>query len=105
MFIGTQLLNFRQELFLNLTRCTEGTEWITVNVNASKAIPNLEFIIAHVTEIGRLHYVIKDYINSNKENFSRVVKALKLDLQKEIDSYYVYINTWVNIINYYRQFL
>lgn len=101
MSAGTQTLNFVRELFLNLTRCTEGAEWIKADADARKTIPNLEIMITHVTEIGRLHYVIKDYVNTNRDDFSSVAKALRFDLQKEIDFYYAYTNTWASDLGNY----
>ncbi|VVC25605.1 Gamma-tubulin complex component protein [Cinara cedri] len=92
---GTQLSNFGQELFLNLTRCTEGEEWIKADANTCKEIPCLEFLKTHAIEIGRLHFVVKNYINSIQKNCSRVIKALRFDLETEIDSYYVYVNIWI----------
>lgn len=90
-------LDFEREIFLNLTRCTDGAEWIKADAAACRAIPDLELTMTRVTEIGRFHYVIRDYLNSNRDDFSSVVKALRFDLQKEIDLYYVYTSTWVNI--------
>lgn len=58
-------------------------------------IPNLEFVIKHVNELGRLHKIIKDYINTDSEHTGSVAKALRFSLQEKMNLYYVYVNNWV----------
>lgn len=96
-------IQFGQELLLNLTRCSQGVILHTIDTHVYKTIPNLEFIVTHLTELGRLHNTIKNYINANHENCGRVVKTLKFVLQKEINSYYIYVNKWVCIIYFHHQ--
>lgn len=61
-------------------------------------IPNLEFVIKHVNELGRLHKIIKDYINTDSEHTGSVAKALRFSLQEKMNLYYVYVNNWVSNI-------
>jgi len=61
-------------------------------------IPNLEFVIKHVNELGRLHKIIKDYINTDNEHTGSVAKALRFSLQETVNLYYVYVNNWVSNI-------
>lgn len=61
-------------------------------------IPNLEFVIKHVNELGRLHKIIKDYINTDIEHTGSVAKALRFSLQEKMNLYYVYVNNWVSNI-------
>lgn len=59
-------------------------------------IPNLEFVVKHVNELGRLHKIIKDYVNADNEHTGLVAKALRFSLQGKINSYYIYVNKWVS---------
>lgn len=83
-------------MLLNLTQRSQGVECIKMDANqACKVIPKLEYMIIHVTELGRLHNVIKNYVNLHNKHCGRVADAFRFALQKEINSYYVYINMWV----------
>jgi len=55
-------------------------------------------VLTQVNELGRLHKIIKDYINDDSEHNGSVAKALRFSLQEKINSYYVYVNNWVSSI-------
>ena len=55
-------------------------------------------MLKQVNELGRLHKMIKDYINNDSEHNGSVAKALRFSLQEKINSYYVYVNNWVSNI-------
>jgi len=66
-------------------------------------IPNLEFVVTHMNELGRLHKTIKDYVNAGNEHSGRVAKSLRFSLQEKINSYYFYVNNWVSTDGHNRQ--
>lgn len=74
-------------------------KWVkSDNDNTCIIIPNLEFVVKHVNELGSLHKIIKDYVNDDNEHNGCVAKALRFSLQEKINSYYVYVNKWVSNI-------
>lgn len=92
----------RSYMLSNLIQCSQGAKWIEMNANKCEMIPGLEFMVDPVTELGHLHNIIKDYVNKvNRKCCGRIIKALNSALEKEINSYYAYINTWVNNIATY----
>lgn len=93
---------FGQKILLDLAQRSQGMECIKMDAYPCKTIPNLELIITHVTELGRLHNVIKNYVYSDNEHCGHVAKALRFDLLQEINSYHVYINMWVSNNNRIR---
>lgn len=84
-------------MFLNLTECSQ-EEWIETNPPVvRKMIPNSTLIKANVIECRRLHNVIKEYVDAKNEHCKgHVAKAFRFVLQKEINSYYAYVNKWVS---------
>lgn len=92
-------IQFGRELLLNLTQYGQGMKWVkSDNDTTCITIPNLEFVVKHASELGRLHKIIKDYVNDDKEHSGLVAKALKFSLQEKINSYYTYVNKWVSNI-------
>lgn len=92
-------MQFGRELILNLTQYGQDMEWVKSIINATSiTIPNLEFVVTHVNELGRLHKIVKDYVNIVNEHNGCVAKVLKLCLQEKMNSYYVYVNKWVRNI-------
>lgn len=89
----------RGQLFSNLMQCSRGAKRIETDANAVEMIPGLEFMVDPITELGRLHNIIKHYVDEVDETCNgRTVKALRTALTKEINSYYAYMNTWASII-------
>eukprot|EP00102_Acyrthosiphon_pisum_P013929 XP_008183718.2 PREDICTED: gamma-tubulin complex component 3 homolog [Acyrthosiphon pisum] len=96
-FLTDARLKYARELLLSLTQFGQGIKWVkSDNDNTCIIIPNLEFVVKHVNELGRLHKIIKDYVKTDNEHFGRVAKALRFSLQDKINSYYVYVNKWLS---------
>jgi len=90
---------FGRVLLLNLTQYGHSMKWVkSDNDTACITIPNLEFVIKDVNELGRLHKIIKDYVNADSEHNGLVAKALRFSLHEKINSYYLYVNKWVSHI-------
>ncbi|KAL4132123.1 hypothetical protein QTP88_009332 [Uroleucon formosanum] len=89
-------IEYARELLLNLTQFGQGIKWEkSDNHNTCIIIPNLEFVVKHVNELGRLHKIIKDYVKADNQHIGSVAKALRFSLQEKINSYYVYVNKWL----------
>ncbi|XP_022162682.1 gamma-tubulin complex component 3 homolog [Myzus persicae] len=96
-FLTDARIQFGRELLLNLTQYGQGMKWVkSDNDTTCITIPNLEFVVKHASELGRLHKIIKDYVNDDKEHSGLVAKALKFSLQEKINSYYTYVNKWLH---------
>ncbi|XP_050057726.1 gamma-tubulin complex component 3 homolog isoform X2 [Aphis gossypii] len=94
-YLGTRIKCGR-ELLLNLTQYDQDIKWMESDKETALiTIPNLEFVIKHVNELGRLHKIIKDYINTDSEHTGSVAKALRFSLQEKMNLYYVYVNNWL----------
>jgi hypothetical protein len=89
-------------MLFNLIQCSQGVKLIETDANAYETIPGLEFMVGPVTELGNLLSIIKDYMNDvDSKCYGCIVEALKSALEKEIHSYYAYINSWVSNIATY----
>jgi len=90
---------FGRKLLLNLTQYDQGMKWgKSDNDTACITIPNLDFVVKRVNELGRLHKIIKDYVNADNEHSGLVATALRFSLQERNNSYYIYVSKWVSHI-------
>ncbi|XP_060852229.1 gamma-tubulin complex component 3 homolog [Rhopalosiphum padi] len=91
------IIVFRRKKKYNLNLYGQDIKWLESDKEtACITIPNLEFVLTQVNELGRLHKIIKDYINDDSEHNGSVAKALRFSLQEKINSYYVYVNNWLH---------
>ncbi|XP_026804833.1 gamma-tubulin complex component 3 homolog [Rhopalosiphum maidis] len=83
----------RFTLLANRMNFSTDIKWLESDKEtACITIPNLEFVLKQVNELGRLHKIIKDYINDDSEHIGSVAKALRFSLQEKINSYYLHTN-------------
>ncbi|XP_050439762.1 gamma-tubulin complex component 3 homolog [Adelges cooleyi] len=85
------------ETLFDLIDFSRGARSITSKTRSDALSPSLKFIVKELSEVGMLYGTIVSFVKTEYQaNNGSVVQALLLVLQKEMDSYHAYINSWLH---------